>query len=196
MVKIFIQLILFFFSPKVGDFGLSSLKNATYLTAKSGRGTVMMFSCFFFIFFAKCPFFSDEGVNATSFPSVLDFVAPTASVDGPWSPKKWTFKWEVSPNPIFKLLSSILAIKSLLSLMDWFMQNEELYTNWCHSLLFNRSDVFSFGVILWELVTASIPWNNLNSMQVIFFPNAHYILCTLSHAHSSSSIVKTIAFHL
>lgn len=68
---------------KVGDFGLSSLKNATYLTAKSGRGTVMMFSCFFFIFFAKCPFFSDEGVNATSFPSVLNFVAPTASVDGP-----------------------------------------------------------------------------------------------------------------
>lgn len=57
MVKIFIQLILFFFSPKVGDFGLSSLKNATYLTAKSGRGTVMMFSCFFFIFFAKYPFF-------------------------------------------------------------------------------------------------------------------------------------------
>lgn len=170
MVKIFIQLILFFFSPKVGDFGLSSLKNATYLTAKSGRGTVMMFSCFF-------PSVLDF-VNATSFPSVLNFVAPTASVDGPWSPKKWTFKWEVSPNLIFKLLTSILAIKSLLSLMDWFMQNEELYTNWCHSLLFNRSDVFSFGVILWELVTASIPWNNLNSMQVIFFPNAHYILCT------------------
>lgn len=47
----------FFFAPKVGDFGLSSLKNATYLTAKSGRGTVMVFSCFFFIVFAKCPFF-------------------------------------------------------------------------------------------------------------------------------------------
>lgn len=73
----------YFFPRKVGDFGLSSLKNATYLTAKSGRGTVMMFSCFFFIFFAKCPFFSDEGVNATNFPSVLNFVASTASVDGP-----------------------------------------------------------------------------------------------------------------
>ncbi|XP_077218394.1 uncharacterized protein LOC143852695 [Tasmannia lanceolata] len=30
-----------------------------------------------------------------------------------------------------------------------------------------KSDVYSFGVILWELVTEKIPWNNLNSMQVI-----------------------------
>ncbi|XP_020596506.1 probable serine/threonine-protein kinase DDB_G0282963 [Phalaenopsis equestris] len=30
-----------------------------------------------------------------------------------------------------------------------------------------KSDVYSFGVILWELVTETIPWDNLNSMQVI-----------------------------
>ncbi|XP_057806094.1 uncharacterized protein LOC131021033 [Salvia miltiorrhiza] len=30
-----------------------------------------------------------------------------------------------------------------------------------------KSDIYSFGVILWELVTHKIPWDNLNSMQVI-----------------------------
>ncbi|XP_030538214.1 serine/threonine-protein kinase STY8 isoform X2 [Rhodamnia argentea] len=70
---------------KVGDFGLSRLKNATLLTAKSGRGTPQ-------------------------------WMAPEVLRNEP--------------------------------------SNE-------------KSDVFSFGVILWELMTESIPWNNLNSVQVV-----------------------------
>ncbi|CAN4077367.1 unnamed protein product [Withania somnifera] len=70
---------------KVGDFGLSKLKNATFLTAKSGRGTPQWMA-----------------------PEVL--------------------------------------------------RNEPST---------EKSDVFSFGVILWELMTESIPWNNLNPLQVV-----------------------------
>ncbi|GKV23069.1 hypothetical protein SLEP1_g32850 [Rubroshorea leprosula] len=70
---------------KVGDFGLSRWKNATFITAKSGRGTPQ-------------------------------WMAPEVLRNEP--------------------------------------SNE-------------KSDVFSFGVILWELMTVSIPWNNLNSLQVV-----------------------------
>ncbi|KAL5205067.1 hypothetical protein ABZP36_009938 [Zizania latifolia] len=30
-----------------------------------------------------------------------------------------------------------------------------------------KSDVYSFGVILWEIVTHKIPWDNLNTMQIV-----------------------------
>ncbi|XP_057520107.1 uncharacterized protein LOC130800532 isoform X2 [Amaranthus tricolor] len=70
---------------KVGDFGLSKLKNATFLTAKSGGGTPQ-------------------------------WMAPEVLRNDP--------------------------------------SNE-------------KSDVFSFGVILWELVTVKIPWDNLNALQVV-----------------------------
>ncbi|KAK1352884.1 dual specificity protein kinase shkD [Heracleum sosnowskyi] len=70
---------------KVGDFGLSKLKHATFLTEKSGRGTPQWMA-----------------------PEVL--------------------------------------------------RNER--SN-------EKSDVFSFGVILWELMTQSVPWSDLNSLQVV-----------------------------
>ncbi|OIT26749.1 PREDICTED: serine/threonine-protein kinase B-raf-like [Nicotiana attenuata] len=70
---------------KVGDFGLSRFKDATFLTSKSGRGTPQWMA-----------------------PEVL--------------------------------------------------RNEPST---------EKSDIFSFGVILWELMTESIPWSDLNSLQVV-----------------------------
>ncbi|KAH6754752.1 hypothetical protein C2S53_020636 [Perilla frutescens var. hirtella] len=70
---------------KVGDFGLSKLKYATFLTARSGRGTPQWMA-----------------------PEVL--------------------------------------------------RNEPST---------EKSDVFSFGVILWELMTECIPWSNMNAIQVV-----------------------------
>uniref|UniRef100_A0A7N0ZWQ7 non-specific serine/threonine protein kinase n=1 Tax=Kalanchoe fedtschenkoi TaxID=63787 RepID=A0A7N0ZWQ7_KALFE len=81
---------------KVGDFGLSRLKNSTFLTAKSGRGTPQ-------------------------------WMAPEVLRNEP--------------------------------------SNE-------------KSDVFSFGVILWELVTESVPWSELNSLQVAYSV-FHCVPCSL-----------------
>ncbi|CAH1442334.1 unnamed protein product [Lactuca virosa] len=30
-----------------------------------------------------------------------------------------------------------------------------------------RSDIYSYGVVLWEITTEKIPWDGLNSMQVM-----------------------------
>ncbi|KAK9724952.1 hypothetical protein RND81_05G110900 [Saponaria officinalis] len=45
-----------------------------------------------------------------------------------------------------------------------------------------KSDLYSFGVVLWELATQKIPWEHLNAMQVIGavgFMNQRYLFCCL-----------------
>lgn len=66
---------------KVGDFGLSKWKEATYLTAKSGRGTVRSVFNFNFLLLP-----GGDIANGFHFPFI--FVALTATVDGPGSPAK------------------------------------------------------------------------------------------------------------
>ncbi|KAM0876670.1 hypothetical protein ACQ4PT_036026 [Festuca glaucescens] len=38
-----------------------------------------------------------------------------------------------------------------------------------------KSDVYSYGVVLWELVAQKIPWDTLNTMQVRFFAMCTYV---------------------
>ncbi|RZC89072.1 hypothetical protein C5167_030763 [Papaver somniferum] len=83
----------------VGDFVLSRIKHATFLTTKSGNGTPQ--------------WMAPEGSNSS------DFDYPISQAE----------------NPIYDMNS--------------------------------RFDVYSFGVILWELATQKIPWDTLNLFQVI-----------------------------
>lgn len=70
-----------------------------------------------------------------------------------WVELKWTSNDSYSQSQLVWHWDVVLVVE-LQWLSDRFL------------LLSCRSDVFSFGVILWELMTESIPWNNLNSVQV------------------------------
>jgi len=52
----------------------------------------------------------------------------------------------------------------------------------------NRSDVYSYGVILWEIVTEKIPWDSLNTMQVSLCSFCEIAL--LGRAHNIPKLVR------
>ncbi|KAH0456057.1 hypothetical protein IEQ34_013964 [Dendrobium chrysotoxum] len=75
--------------------------------------------------------------------------------------KSWTVK--VGDFGLSSLkISTVLTTKNGIGTPQW-MAPEVLRGEYSSE----KSDVFSFGVILWELMTESIPWNHLNAMQVV-----------------------------
>lgn len=75
--------------------------------------------------------------------------------------KSWTVKVGDFGLSCLKI-STVLTAKNGIGTPQW-MAPEVLRGEYSSE----KSDVFSFGVILWELMTESIPWSHLSSMQVV-----------------------------
>lgn len=46
-----------------------------------------------------------------------------------------------------------------------------------------KADVYSYGVVLWEMLTAQLPWADLNTMQVSRRTTLIVMFCLVSHYH-------------
>ncbi|CAM0955876.1 unnamed protein product [Alopecurus aequalis] len=93
-----------------------------------------------------------------SIPTVVhrDLKSPNLLVD-----KNWTVK--VADFGLSRLkLETFLTTKTGKGTPQW-MAPEVLRSEPSNE----KSDVFSYGVVLWELVTQKVPWDTLNTMQVI-----------------------------
>ncbi|XP_023768681.1 probable serine/threonine-protein kinase SIS8 isoform X1 [Lactuca sativa] len=108
-----------------------------------------------------------KGMNYlhTSNPVIVhrDLKTPNLLVDKNWVVKVSDFGMSRMKHHTF------LSSKSTAGTPEWMapevLRNEPSNEKW--GGLFCRCDVFSFGVILWELATLRVPWIEMNSMQVV-----------------------------
>ena len=139
---------------QVGDFGLSRLKHETYLTTKTGKGTVILAFCCLLV--------------ACIGHSILESLVCDANINSPYhfhccSLNGWHLKFfAMSPQMRSMLFPFWVALLCILNY-------ETQKANGLIVIGIYRSDIYSFGVILWELATEKIPWENLNSMQVLIY---------------------------
>ncbi|BFG18147.1 hypothetical protein CerSpe_044210 [Prunus speciosa] len=101
-----------------------------------------------------------KGMNYlhTSHPTVVhrDLKSPNLLVDKNWNVKVCDFGLSRTKHHTF------LSSKSTAGTPEW-MAPEVLRNEPANE----KCDVYSFGVILWELATCCVPWKGLNPMQVV-----------------------------
>jgi hypothetical protein len=108
----------------------------------------------------KMAFDVAKGMNClhTSIPTIVhrDLKSPNLLVDNNWNVKVADFglsRWKHS---------TFLSSKSTAGTPEW-MAPEVLRNENSNE----KCDVYSFGVILWELATLRLPWSGMNPMQVV-----------------------------
>ncbi|KAL6493388.1 Serine/threonine-protein kinase edr1 [Orobanche gracilis] len=101
-----------------------------------------------------------KGMNClhTSIPTIVhrDLKSPNLLVDNNWNVKVCDFGLSRLKNNTF------LSSKSTAGTPEW-MAPEVLRNEPSNE----KCDVYSFGVILWELATLKLPWSGMNPMQVV-----------------------------
>lgn len=101
-----------------------------------------------------------KGMNYlhTSHPTIVhrDLKSPNLLVDRNWNVKVCDFGLSRLKHQTF------LSSKSTAGTPEW-MAPEVLKNEPSNE----KSDIFSYGVILWELLTMRVPWSELNAMQVV-----------------------------
>ncbi|PWA85921.1 PAS domain-containing protein tyrosine kinase family protein [Artemisia annua] len=179
---------------KVGDFGLSRVKRETYLTTKSGRGTPQWMApevlrneqadenygvVLWEINTGKIPWDDLNWMQANGMNYLHHFQPPIIHRDLKSSnvlvDKNWTVKFSYESDTK-KLILICLQLNKVGDFGLSRVKRETYLTTksgrgtpqWmAPEVLRNEQADENYGVVLWEINTGKIPWDDLNWMQVV-----------------------------